>query len=346
VDKRGEVVVRLAVALFLGIGFAPLTVADAIGVSSAYKAIVDDYAHGDRERAVREVAGWPRDRLRAELGPVLATQTGALPPGTSRRSILAALMLHTDAAWSGALCRGPDGEQMRAAEAYLRLTPRGSAGLVSGWYHANTLRAVWSGCVKEALEWTKAGLFASPGDVDLLVAQAIAEERAVSSVFGEPAPQERESLEGAARVLGAALSLAPGRQDARIRLGHVAQKLGRLEEARKSFEAVLAANTDPEATHFAHLGLGRLDEDQGRLGEAAQHYREAVRGFPACQTARIALAHALYVQGDAAGALAEAEASLVAAPRGGRVDVCWRYPSGDSTRAEAFLADLREEASR
>jgi tetratricopeptide (TPR) repeat protein len=339
-------VLRLVIALLLACATTTVAAADSTVVSLAYKSLVERYAHGDREAAVREVAGWSRDRLRSELAPILGTEPGAQPAGTSRRWTTAALMLHTDAAWRGASCRGPEGDQMRAALACLRLAPRDATNVVAGWYHANALKAVWSGCPKEALDWAKAGLFAVPRDVDLLAAQAVAEERVVASVHGEPMPQERAALERAARVLGAALVLAPARQDIRNRLGHVSERLGRWAEAQAAFQAVLASGPDPEAAHFAHLGLGRLDEDQRHVADAARHYREAVRGFPTCQSARIALAHALYELGDALGAKAAVEASLVAAPRGGRVDVCWRYPSGDADRAELFLADLREQASQ
>ena len=100
---------------------------------------------------------------------------------------------------------------------------------------------------------------------------------------GQPAPprEVREHLENAHRALRAAVAVDPSLAEARLRLGRVAWRLGETAEARSALEEVLARKPDAATAFLAHLFLGRLDEDAGRLADAARVLRGRARPRPA-----------------------------------------------------------------
>ena len=100
--------------------------------------------------------------------------------------------------------------------------------------------------------------------------------------------------------LARALELKKNDPATLIRLGEVRLQLGKLEEARKAFEAAL-----PLAA--AHFGLGRLTLTQGDAAAAARHFEDALADQPGASEIRSPLAIAYRKQGrldDARTALA------------------------------------------
>jgi tetratricopeptide (TPR) repeat protein len=161
-------------------------------------------------------------------------------------------------------------------------------------------------------------------------------------------PEERRDLLHQARdSYREVLALAPDAHLARLRLGRVLWRLGRMDEARSALELVTARRHDSEArvSYLAHLFLGQVEEDEGRLREAVDHYRKALDADPAAHTAGVALSHALLLLGDRVGARDTLERALRASShRSG--DAFWSYRAGEYKKAPAILDELRQEAVR
>jgi Tfp pilus assembly protein PilF len=133
--------------------------------------------------------------------------------------------------------------------------------------------------------------------------------------------------------------------EARLRLGRVAARLGDTAMARSTLEEVLAREPPAETAFLAHLFLGRLDENAGRLPEAVRSYEAALALDTRSQSARLALSHVHLRLGDAALARAEVETALSDVGRRPELDWYWLYPWGPSVGAEDRLEALRREAS-
>jgi hypothetical protein len=65
----------------------------------------------------------------------------------------------------------------------------------------------------------------------------------------------------------------------------VAWRLGETAEARSALEEVLSRSKDASTAFLAHLFLGRIDEDAGRLEEAARSYGVALALVATAQSA-------------------------------------------------------------
>jgi tetratricopeptide (TPR) repeat protein len=135
-----------------------------------------------------------------------------------------------------------------------------------------------------------------------------------------------------------ALALDPGLHEARLRLGRLLLVRGGLIEAEPALEAVERVSTDERQRYLARLFLGRLAERRGRLDDAARLYAQALEGWPDSQAARLALAHALERQLGPAAARPVVSATLSASRRLDRAaDPWWLYPFGPPGLAGAAL---------
>lgn len=108
--------------------------------------------------------------------------------------------------------------------------------------------------------------------------------------------------------------LAPALTSVRLRLGHVLAVMGRAEAAGE-LETVVATSTDAGERSLASLFLARLEERAGRQDEALEHARAAARDAPGSQTARAALARALFMAGEREGAAQEAKGAVTSQPQ-------------------------------
>ncbi|MDP8971283.1 MAG: tetratricopeptide repeat protein [Actinomycetota bacterium] len=89
--------------------------------------------------------------------------------------------------------------------------------------------------------------------------------------------QARSRLDGgqphaAAEVLELAVQREPGKASLLEALGRAYFATARVDRARAEFEAAL--RIDP-SNDYAHYGVGRCFERQGRLPDAAKHYKLA-----------------------------------------------------------------------
>lgn len=341
---------RARVAVGLVVLLAPAGLAAQSGVlSPAYESVVRRYAAGDRQGAVANLADWPEGRLRDEFTALRALVQASLacPGGCGaanvwqRIPIEAALMLHSDAAQEvrgeGRLPRLHESAAVEIARLMKQDPSRRT--FARRWYEAMAGLAQGENRWGEALEWAERGLEDYPDSAGMhLVLGSIEETLGARLGF-------RAHLERAERALRSAVAADPSLGEARLRLGRVCWRLGETTEARSFLQDVLDRKPERETALLAHLFLGRLDEDAGRLDEATQAYEAALALDPSAQAARIALSHVRLRRGDTASARAEAETALGFSGYRLRQDPFWLYPWGPSVGVEERLEALRREAS-
>jgi len=343
-------------------------------VSSEYEALIRSYASGEHEAAVTRMVEWPPARVLdqaeflAELGRVGGACVTCREAQVWRRiPVEAAVMLHSDCAQRARRDGLPAEHHEQAAVAIarrlkddtLRRVPR---GFVRRWFEAVAGLAQAETRWDDALAWTRRGLREFPASAELLLVVgsieemrgAMAERRLPESPL-QPSPrvtlenlsrvrEARAGIERAHRALRQAVAADPAHQEARLRLGRVAMRLGETAEARAALEGVLARDPMPEVAFLAHLFLGRLQEEAGRHDDAAGRYQAALAIDPLSQSARLALSHSRLRLGDAVAARREVETAVQAARRA-KPDAYWLYPWGSLQDAEARLGALRREVS-
>jgi len=222
------------------------------------------------------------------------------------------------------------------------------------FYLAMALRSHRDLCFEDGRYWAGAGVSRFPRDAALWLALGTAEE--IAELRSTPAPlspltrdaqpgavslgAHRDLLERARRALEQALLAEPGLDEARLRLGNVLWRLGR-NGAAEAFQEVLRVSRDPWTRHLGHLFLGRCRERAGRLREAASEYRSALAEAPESETAGVALAYVLELQGERVAA----QAVVVRALGDGRrsSDAYRKYLVGQYPSAEALWNQLRNE---
>ncbi len=328
--------------------------------ATPYEEALRRYRSGDREGATAEVCTWPEGRLRDQVSALSAITRAA----GSCPDCAAALMLHTDCAREarrGGGAAGPH-ESLAIEIAGLMKDDLVRRSFVVRWHGAMTGLAVGENRWDDAVTWAERGLRDFPDSGEMLLVLGSIEETlgtlgVAPAVSGTPTDlgrgfpnvvprtDPRDRLVKARRLLRAALDAAPGLQEARLRLGRVAWRLGEAAEARSALEQLLAARPEPSTVFLARLFLGRLQEDEGRLDEAARSYAAALALDPRCQSAHLALSHVRLRQGDSTAARREAEEAVKPAGYRQRSDPLWLYPWGAAVDAEERLAALRREAS-
>jgi tetratricopeptide (TPR) repeat protein len=350
------------------------------GLSPAYESAIRRYDSGDRAGAIADMNAWPERRLRDEMTALRALWRAAqachrCPDADAweRMPMRAALMLHSDCAQrSRHDGQSPQLQDSAAVEvASLMKDDPFHRAFVRRWYEAMASLAQSENRWDEALAWAQRGLREFPDSVEMLLVQASIEEMqgAIEQTRGAPeavregnAPlldpnarrsraellhrrQVREHFENAQRTLGQALAADASLPTLRLRLGRVAWRLGETAEARSAFLDVLARRPDAATAFLAHLFLGRLDEDAGRLDDAAASYEAALTLDPRSQSARLALSHVRLRRGDAAGARAEVERAVGEGGRRPQPDAFWLYPWGPSVGVQGRLEALRREST-
>ncbi len=342
------------VALLLLALAAPALAQQSKVLSPAYEAVVRRYASADRKGAVVEMSGWPERRFRDEV-PVLNALWQkarlcidcAAADEWQRTPVRAALMLHSDCAQRARRDGKPPRPHESAAWSIAQILKDDPAhrAFARRWYKAMAGLAAGENRRSEALDWAERGLRDFPDSVDMLLVLGSIEETVGALATPDVSEEVREHLEKARDALRSAVAADPSRAEARLRLGRVAWRLGEADEARSVLEDVLARKPDAATAFLAHLFLGRLDEDAGRLDEAARSYEAALAIDLRCQSARLALSHVRLRLGDAAAARAEVETALKAAGHRPKEDAFWLYPWGPSVGVEDRLEALRREAS-
>jgi tetratricopeptide (TPR) repeat protein len=112
---------------------------------------------------------------------------------------------------------------------------------------------------------------------------------------------EASDPERAMAAYGNALAIDASHADAHLNLGRLLHDAGRLDEAEKHYRA--AAGADVEGAR-AHFNLGVLAEDRGRVKEALAAYREALLHDEHLAPAHFNLSKLLEARGEEASAIA------------------------------------------
>jgi tetratricopeptide (TPR) repeat protein len=135
----------------------------------------------------------------------------------------------------------------------------------------------------------------------------------------------RERFEKARRDFADALAVDAGLGLAQVRLGRVLWRLGQGEAARQQLEAALSSLRDVDLVYLAHLFLGRVHQDAGRLSEATREYKLAAESHPSALSAGTALSSALFLAGDVDGARQALRRGLTTAGHRSERDPLWDY---------------------
>ena len=143
-----------------------------------------------------------------------------------------------------------------------------------------------------------------------------------------------------------AIALDPNQEEARVRLGRVLWRLGRMKEARERLVKAVELGKENVTTYLAHLFLGKCLEDSQDLNGAIEEYKIAVSLRPELQMGAVALAHALTLRGDAEGARQVLEPALAYSGNRRAEDPYWWYLVGSPDLSDALLESLRLELTR
>jgi tetratricopeptide (TPR) repeat protein len=289
-----------------------------------FRALFEQYRHGDADAAVIEFARWDVRRVNNEA----RLPAGVYEAGVNDSTSLAALaLLHTEALFKRGLTaadRTDLGENdlhydrafRIAVDLLRRANAEGDSSLRAfcrSWYIINVY--VWTArrSFQRADGLVRTGKKAFGDDAQfLLAAGAFAEAkmvrrageapdvsvvyRAITTSHGAFGP-ERVDAEA---YLRRALAVDPTLFEARLRLGHVLYQLDQRAEARRELERALADARNARhdlAAYMAALFLGQLDQEAGRVDAARASYELAISIYPNGQPAYLALGHLVVASG-------------------------------------------------
>jgi tetratricopeptide (TPR) repeat protein len=147
-------------------------------------------------------------------------------------------------------------------------------------------------------------------------------------------------------LLRKALGADPQFLAAELRLGRVLSQLDRHDEALTHLRTVGERSDDPATTYYAYLFAGDAAHALGRLDDARRSYENAIAVFPDAQAARLALGSVLRSHGDRAAALEAIDTMLRTPSRGPDDDPWWEYYDGDGALVDVLLEDVRKPFAR
>jgi VWFA-related protein len=257
-----------------------------------YRDLLLDYAEGQSDEAIRKLLAWRTADIAA-----VARQIDPLQSVLRR----AAALLHTDAAMRLRLSQPhATAAHFEIARALLARTEPESAFrrdfLLAVGYRLQVLPDAAA-----ALRFFTECQEAFPRVATAWLASGTVYEFSAfpDGVGGTRIPGNVEELaHEAEKHYREALSIDPSLAEARLRLGRVLQRLGRQEEAIRELKRLAVERDKPVMAALAHLFLGDLFEQLGRLDQAAAQYRAAVETDPSLQQAGLSLSEILWRRGD------------------------------------------------
>jgi tetratricopeptide (TPR) repeat protein len=346
--------VLAAAALCLGPPLVPVASAQKVdALPDDYREIVGQYAAGETAAALFQLGGWSDERVRKHVSNLSdAVVSIRKCPGCPIRvaftkfPLRAALLLHLDRELQEHFSL-PESEQAPVC---------GSGLQAIAFEHLASILTL----VDPA-----GGAFVKrfPKEASLLLAEGVAlEARAYFNMTPAPVSiglspatmRMRDELNANLRFLRdqarqsfeAAVAADPALTEARLRLGRVLWRQGRLEPARAALQAALGQPAEAPQQYLAHLFLGRVLEDSGDAVAAEEHYRIALALRPLSEIAAMAISHARFLQGDSEGARQALRSGLLAARRRLENDPWVPYMLPQSPEGEAILAELRQAAGK
>lgn len=313
----------------------------------AYAAILLEYLTGDSDAAIARLASLPPGELDAGVAAFDTTR--------SRLVLTGAAALHTELAL-GRAGGGTGDYHLHVATAIVefgeRRGPTTNTPISIRPQHAapvsDEFRRLWYCTVINKLEGAAllAGadkyvahalaLYPDSGELQLLA--GIADEMHASArVTDIPARDRRRALERAELHYREALARAPGRLEARLRLGRVLQQRDKLTEARTLLTPLTSA-TEDRLAYLASLFLGGIEDREDHAAAAAGLYDRAAARVPTAQTARLAASEIRHRTGDRQAA---ADAVPVSTGDGNIFDPWWTYVFGEYWRVDSLLDAIR-----
>lgn len=339
-----------------------------------YFALVRRYARGERAEAVAGLGAWSERDLARQLSAVeqlarAAERCPDCPNSLQQIPLKAAVMLHWDrdrAEQPGregveqrVRCPGPMAE-LAGRLARVLARRESTAPFARRFFRLVVATSQWDACFEIAERWATQAIEIFPKDAPLLLARGCVREEVATltarmprsvprpglvtfSEEGEIAAARKEGFEAARRDFEDALRIEPGVPLAQVRLGRVLWRLGEPARARQLLEAAVATGGERDHVYLAHLFLGRLHQDDGRLGDAALEYERAAELHPSALSAGVALSHALLMGGDHPGARRALAAGLRSAGRRSERDPLWDYLVGNAIDHETQSESLHRE---
>jgi len=328
-----------------------------------YLRIVDRYRSGSVMTAASELRSLGPIRVDSAVDLLRFRIDRVAPDDELRRQLRAAAVFHTELAVNGSIemlserswhlttaKRLVDLESRAARSDVATSESRSFArrwALLVAWYRHGTLDL--HGLQADIAELT--GRFPNDPDVVLLsgsFAETLAWPRLPAAATAVPASLQRAFQDRGARLKDArsacerALQLAPGLDEARLRLAHVYGEMKQSEQAIAAFQIVVRETSSDWVRYLAQLFWGRSCEALDRVEEATEHYRQASAICPECQVPRVALSNAYRKAGDREDAMRAAE-SVAGIRAATVVDPWFEYYLGQYHRVPAMLLELRSE---
>lgn len=369
-SARGPVVALLIGAL----EFAPgPSVAASSPPALSFVALLRRYHRGERYGAMRALAQWSNGDLEKQFDAlqtlVLAAEHCETLPAERRAfecpnqlglplptALRVAVMLHAETDFAKKPSR--EGvEQPRScpgtlsdfAGRYAALLARNPAtrDFARRFFLMMALRTQWDACFNDAERWGRRGLDLFPGDAELFLSVgSVLEERATLALSlgtGAAGPAPGHDLGEAQRNFAAAVSSDPGLVLARVRLGRVLWRRGRLALAQDALKEAVTRASDPRQAYLAHLFLGQAYEDSNDLGHARTEYRAATELDPQAQSAALALSRALQLLGEGEESLRVLQHGLEGAGRRSKRDPYWDYLAANALGFRDLVEMLGQE---
>ena len=317
--------------------------ADPLADVMAYARLIEEYEHGDDERAIADIITWKPDALGAVIVLVEQARTAV-----EIRALLlkfpVAVMLHTQAGlrlnWRGDVAGASS--QWRAAWRLAELHPftAEQSTFLRAWYHAFGLYLLGSGNA-DALTTLERGHQRFPDDE--LITLALAEVYETRGTFVDEVGRYDLRAERICRDL---LARDPGMAEARLRLGRVLQLRGKPELALPELDRVASTSDDGRLRYLAHLFMGELHRRRGRLSEAQQEFAKALEAWPGGQAGALSLGEILHSLGERAEAAAAVQAAIEDRRELMFPDPYRTYYSGNRTEQRLLLEKVKAMVRR
>jgi tetratricopeptide (TPR) repeat protein len=320
--------------------------------SNAYLRAIVLYLSGEFETALAVAATLTEADISDQAGKL------KLDP----RTTAGALMLHTELAFPqdpSAYEKIADFHLTRARRLLgdLRRTQK-PGEFQRGWYLLASAELQGAMALNTAEEVLVEARSLFPRDPDLLLASAVALELRTFASSPQPVLQRfptssqirvpdsgldvRLTLESSARYLSEAVTIAPGHDEVRLRLGRVLHRLGQADRAADELEVVRRRAADPAFKYLAALFEGAVESSRQRPDRAEVLYQEALDVTPG-QSAFVGLSEACYAQGRAADAARALEGAFRHPPV---IDPWFAYLVGDGWHTASRLAAMRSLVAR
>jgi tetratricopeptide (TPR) repeat protein len=282
------------------------------GLMATHAEIIEKYRDDDRERAIREVAGWNAEfleRLTAEAAKTKALSPGstAVPLWPPRIGLPAAVMLHTEAGlylnWQGDGVGASRHWLMANTLAEMNPSTAEQQTFLRSWYRAFGLFFLGSYDADGSIRILKRGHERFPDDV--LLSQALGQAHEARGAYHDGKIRTRTGianvvttdLSAAESVYRDLLARDPSLGEARLRLGSVLEMSGRPGLALTEFRQAATVATAGHLRYLSHLFAGNLLRHASRLVEAEAELRLALVAWPSGQAAALSLAETLHAMG-------------------------------------------------